>query len=191
MTAQIMDKIFYSDDEYSIIAIENDWPFEPLNYGLQPKATSTACYRGYYCEYSFLENHLALSKLCIGFDIEKKPIFMGIDAKKSKYYKFNGFWEYSAINMPIDYSGGIVIGREFIREFYVHMGFHRPHCFKYVIELYIKKGKIDKSIDHSKRMDEVRQLIRSNKESASKFSLHDGNIEQFVEDSFSLSYVKK
>lgn len=191
MTAQISDNILYSNNEYSIAAIEKEWPFDPQNYGFQPKPTHTACYRGYYCEYSILGEHLVLSKLRIGLDESKKPTFIGVEAQKSKYFKFDGFCEYSDVNLPIEYTGGIVIGRDFLQEFYIHMGFHRPHCYRYVLELLISKGKLVEFIDHSKRMEEVREMVRMKKQSNDKLSLSDKEIKQFIEESFSLSYKKK
>ncbi|HEX9061965.1 MAG TPA: hypothetical protein VF941_17450 [Clostridia bacterium] len=186
MTAQISDSIFYLNEKYSVIAIENEWPFNPVNHGLNPIATSTACYRGYYCEYSILEEQLVLSKLNIGLNEANLPILNGVEAKKNKYFKVNHFWEYNMVNLPVKYSGGIIIGRDFLRKFYVHMGFHRAHCFKFVIELIIKDGKLVQTNDHSKCMEEVRRIIESN-----TFSLDNKDIEKFVEDSFSLSYEKK
>lgn len=76
--------------------------------------------------------------------------------------------EYSDVNLPIKYSGGIVIGRDFLQEYYVHMGFHRPHCYKYVIDLLMDKGKLVRYIDHSKLMEEVRHLMKTQKESNDK-----------------------
>jgi len=190
MTAQISDIIFYSNNQYSIVALEKELPFHPKNYGLEPQPVSTACYRGYYCEYSLIENQLVLSKLNIGLK-EDKPAINGIQPQKGKHFETSGFWEYNDLNIPIDYSGGMVIGSQLILEFYIHMGFQRPHSFKEVFELIIDKGKLIECIDHSKRMEEIRDMIGKKRQSKDTSAISHDDVSRFVEDSFSLSYEKK
>lgn len=165
MTAQISDIIFYSNKKYDLVAIEKELEFHPENYGLEPQPVSTACYRGYYCEYSFIEKQLVLSKLNINLKEEDKPAINGIQPQKSKHFETSGFWEYNDLNIPMDYSGGIIIARKFMAEFYIHMGFQQPYSYKEVFELIIDKGKLLECIDHSKRMEEIRDMLGKKRES--------------------------
>lgn len=191
MTAQISDQIFYCNENYSIVAIENEWSFTPQSYGLKPVATSTACYRGYYTKYSVIDDYLLLNQLNIGLNETKLPPFNGVVARKSKYFKLNSFYEYSDVNLPINYSGGLIVGFDFLREFYVHMRFHRAHCYKQVYELIFDKGKLIESINHNKSMEEVRNNITTIKETNHDSIMTSDEINDFVSDSFSLKYDKK
>ena len=56
MTAQIEDPIYYDGRKWSLIASTSDFLLNPNDYGLQTKSTSTACWRGYYGEYSITDN---------------------------------------------------------------------------------------------------------------------------------------
>lgn len=163
MSSQISDYIKYNDCEYSIAAIENEWPFNPEIYGFRPRATSTANYRGYYCRYAIKDDQLLLDTLYIQLEEDETPTFRGIAAQKGKYYKTNHLFEYRDIGFLINYSGGMIIGNEFLQEFYVHMGFQRAHCYKYVKEILFEDGKIIEVMDHSEKMEQVRKSIRDNK----------------------------
>lgn len=186
MTAQISDKILFEDSTYSLIAIENEWPFKPNEYGFNPIMMSTACWRGYYCKYDILDGNVFLNELTISLE-DKPPTWRGITAKRTDI--FGEAAVYTNVNLKIDYSGGIIIGRDFIREFYVHMGFHRPHCYKFVYELVFDNGKLSKISDRSENMKRIRDNIRGNRTTKSTNTIHE--IEEFIRRSFSLSFGDK
>lgn len=191
MTAQISDFVEYNNNKYAIVAIQNDWPFSPENYGITPIATSSANYRGYFCDYAIKEGALILEELFVGQDENNIPTFNGVTAIKNRFYRINHIFEYKDVGLPVNYSGGIIIGNDFIEEFYVHMGFHRAHCYKYVKEIIFENGNVIKVIDHSEKMEKVREKIRKINDTSGDVQNSEKNIMQFIEDSFSRSYNKK
>lgn len=186
MTAQISDQFTYQRRNHEVVAIERGELFKPEDHGFQPVMLNTACWRGYYCRYAIPKDRLVLATLNIGLDPESPPpAWLGIIPKKEGLFKTDHAWEYPDLNLPLPYTGGIVIGREFIREFYVHMGFHRPHCYRYVIELAFREGRLINATDHSETMEAIREKIRAFGDNGR------GNISEFIEDAFSLSFEKK
>ena len=191
MTAQVSDTLIFEGTEFSIAAIEKKWPFKPQDHGFEPVGMSTACWRGYYCVYNVNQGGLVLERLNLGCGENKPPNWKGIQPRRGEFFKYNNMWEYINVSLPIGYSGGIIIGYDFIRDFYVHMGFHRPHCYRLVKELIFDDGRLVKNIDHSEKMGQTRQMIESASKSSSEDTRTRKEIEQFVEDAFSMSYDKK
>lgn len=186
MTAQISDEILFEGNTYSLVAIENEWPFKPSEHGFNPIMMSTACWRGYYCKYDIIDENIFLNELTIRLE-DKPPIWRDIKAKKADI--FGEASVYINVNLGINYSGGIIIGRDFIREFYVHMGFRRPHCYKFVYELGFDNGKLSKISDYSEDIKRIRDKIRENKITKNINTIHE--IEEFIRGSFSFSYGDK
>ncbi len=56
---------------------------------------------------------------------------------------------YDNLNLPLPFSGGFLIARDFIRELYVHMGFHPAWKFREVWELLFDNGILKESQDVS------------------------------------------
>ena len=65
MTAQIGDKYKYQKQEFTIVALSSRMLFDPKDFGLEPNSRSTACWRGYWCEYDITDEELLLKNfLC-------------------------------------------------------------------------------------------------------------------------------
>src|SRR5262245_9928375 len=102
MTAQIADRLLFEGTEYSIAALEREWPFDPKAHGFEPVSTSTACWRGYYCHYAVRDNALLLLRLVVGMRGRAPSEWRGIQPKQGEFFKFDGMWTYSDVEMPID-----------------------------------------------------------------------------------------
>ena len=188
MTAQISDFIVWNRDEWSICALENEWPFDPKEaFGIEPQMLSTACWRGYHCKYEITESQIFLSELCIGIK-GQVPKIEGVEGRKDKYRGV----VYKGLHFPVEYSGGVILGKGFMNEFYVHMGFHRPHCYEKVFELFVENGKLLGSEDCTSKMEKIRDIVRAYKEeNSSNTKPTKEEISSFVEEAFSLDYSTK
>lgn len=142
MTAQVSDKLFHECDEYDIAAVEKAWPFRPEDHGFQPYPSNTACRRGYYARYAIVDGALILDALNVTVRVGHPPPWRGIQPRQGEFWKYDRSWTCEGVALPIRYSGGVIVGRDFLREFYVHMGFHRPHCFAVVLELFFDDGQL-------------------------------------------------
>lgn len=179
MTAQISDTLKYQNQEYEILAIENKFPFKPQDHGFNPVMMHTACYRGYYCLYAIKEEKLLLSELTINQE-EKLPIWRGVKPIQKNFTELT----YSGLDLPIEYTGRLIIGKGLIEKFYQHMGYQQPHCFEEVLEFKFNSGKLDKLKDKSKKAKKIRTLIQENKPPKKE-------ITKYIRDAFSLSYGEK
>lgn len=206
MTAQIGDIYKYGKKEYRIVAMSAGMPFNPKHYGLEPHPSSTACYRGYWCEYSLDDEKLVLKNLYL-FNMDGNyPPLNGIVVAPQEYEEcwgskpgmkgiqkitvpaYMGHRAYKELNMLIPYTGKILLGDGFMHEYYIHMGFQRAWAYKKLIEFIFDKGIAVACNDFSHYAKAQRQAMKEQNENP---RYPDGNVPKFVEDSFSLDYSDK
>jgi hypothetical protein len=82
MTEQISDSFEYEGRHYSIVDVNGDSLFNPIQYGIKPVSWSTACWNGYLCTYKIQHQMLYLNtlKVCL-----TKPSFGGTKEVKKVY----------------------------------------------------------------------------------------------------------
>lgn len=68
---------------------------------------------------------------------------------------------YDEIGLEIDFTGRILIAQDFIRELYVHAGFHPAWKFETVLELIFWKGRLLVTHDVSGRISSLRSFMRT------------------------------
>ena len=78
MTTQIENSFHFQDQVYGIAGILEDDLFYPGDYGLHPVQASTACYRGYYSEFSVVESRLILNRLEVRLIGKTEDGFKGV-----------------------------------------------------------------------------------------------------------------
>ena len=193
MTAQINDRFIYKDKEYAISALEHPHMFFDISkFGITPEPESTACWRGYVATFTIgSDNRLLLTNLLTNNGNGKSNIISisGIQPHITKPEGLvNGYkrWrnlEYTQINLPIDYSGGMMITAGFIRERYVHMGFQSPWSYNEVIELVFSDGICSGTNDLAK----VAQTRRTQDEPLTRPDCFD-NVPKWICDAFDLGY---
>jgi hypothetical protein len=94
------------------------------------------------------------------------------------------------INLPILYTGSILITKNFIRDRYVHMGFQSPFSYETVIQLTFKDGKLVSS----KNISDIAKSIRKKKINLNKRPTNSNDYESmlnWVDGCFDLSFEKK
>lgn len=203
MTGQINDIFKHKRNKYNLVALSEPIGFEPKEYGLEPHASCTACWRGYWCEYDIRDDGLYLDKLFLHNEEDKYPVFNGITAVapgfeelecidgssnkrgKRKFTKNMGHWTYDNVNLLIPYTGKILLGDKFLQEYYIHMGYQQAFAYETLVEFVFDNGKLVETIDHSNTVKKMR-------ESMDLEELVDRNdLNKFVNDSFSLDYKTK
>ena len=205
MTAQIGDVYKYKNKKFSVVALSNPINFSPQDYGLNPQASCTACWNGYWCEYHIEDDMLLLKNLFMFNSKGDYPPLNGVGVIEQTYHEAlrlgpggkkekimmednMGHREYRDVNLPINYDGKILVGDEFIREYYIHMGYQRAWAYKVLLEFVFEDGKLIETIDHS----DTAQRLRTEIETGNKNI--DGerrNIPLFVNKSFSLDMKDK
>ncbi|HSX52739.1 MAG TPA: hypothetical protein VLF09_17375 [Cellvibrio sp.] len=196
MTAQVADRFIYLGSPFHLAAYSNGELFYPDQHGYRPFPASTACWRGYCCEYAVKNGRLVLHQLCINHDggeaeqtaqtsppaLNSKPAALSTETHIGK-------WLFDDVSLPLDYSGGVVIGRDFIYSLYAHMGFHPAWKYETVYELIFESGNLVHTSDLSHRMAEAREKIAKNPaEDIGDYS--NEQIEQWIKNCFRRDYMR-
>lgn len=197
MSGQINDKLIYNDAEYNISAIEFPEAFIDIySLGIKPKMNSTACWRGYVATYTINNSKLVLDKLYTnnGNNIENEPPLINnklpniiIKEGLIDEYKNSRDFVYENIDLPINYTGSIIITNELIMERYVHMGFQSPTSYKVVIQLIFNEGQLVSSND----LSSIATSIRKNNIELAERKINKMDLIQWIKDSFNISFFNK
>jgi hypothetical protein len=192
MTAQFNDVFIYQGKRFSIAGISTGELFKPSDFGLYPIQASTACWRGYVATFAIFDSHLVLDTVSVNLRETMAPTINGIMAgePKDRFKLFSHV--YNNLKYRIHYTGGILIGDDFIRELYVHMGFHPAWKYKMVFELTFDNGRLTGELDRSawaaQKRHEFMESTRNDKPEKMPTMKEIGD---FVERSFDRTYKKK
>lgn len=209
MTAQIGDIYKKDRQEYTVVAMSAPSAFDPKDYGLEPNCSCTACWRGYWCEYNIDDDRLLLQNLFMFNKNGDYPVLNGVSISSAEYVQREAYqggfkkrnkkiitverhWghrEYKNVNLPVSYTGRILVGAGFIPKYCINMGFQRCWAYKTLIEFVFEEGILLDCIDHSQTAQELRTEIDAREADPSHPAV--GDISQFVEESFSLDYKIK
>ena len=191
MTAQFNDIFRYQKKEFNVAGISAGELFQPSIFGLHPIPASTACWRGYVAVYAVSDSHLVLDELSVNLQEQLGPAIHGVmpEEPTGRFRLFNNL--YRNLNYRFNYTGGLLIADEFIRELYVHMGFHPAWKYKTVFELIFADGRLTGEFDRSEKMAELRQMIQeSDRQDKPPKMPSEKEISDFVERSFDRTYTK-
>ena len=173
MTAQISDTFIFKGDEYSLIGMNGGDLASPEQFGMESEMIHTACYRGFYARYELTEEALYLRELTLR---EKNGNYLPIGeispAKEDYQATYHGLSE------VVPFTGKIRLAKDFIEEFYIHMGYQKPTAFKTVLDITLKNGRIVEIKDRSQEMEQKRGAFKKHYES--------GNMLQMIDEAFSL-----
>ncbi len=158
MTAQISDPVLYQGKCYDLAGENGTGLFDPGEHGMNPIGKCTACWRGFICAYRVGDQALRLDQLSICLN-GPAPVLFGIQPKsfgaESSLFDF----VYEELNYKVPYSGGLLLGLDFIDELYVHMGFHPAWKYREVHELIFDAGNLIQAADRSKEIAQFRQEV--------------------------------
>lgn len=163
MTAQIGDIFKYRKDKYCLANMSEGFEWHPSDFGLNPESCTTACHRGFFCEYTIKDNQLFLTELCIHCKNEKYPLLFGKSCDRDKFMRpkenLLGHCTYSNINIPIEYTGTMLLGNDFIEKYYIGWSVELPHGFKKLFAVEFEKGKVIGEQELSKATRNYRNLM--------------------------------
>ncbi|MCE7748382.1 MAG: hypothetical protein GPJ51_08285 [Candidatus Heimdallarchaeota archaeon] len=181
MTGQIADSFLFNTEVYSLSGISEGELFSPFDYGLFPRAATTACWRGHVLYFTVAGGYLTLVDMEV--NAEEEPEINGV---KPIIREQSLRLHYQDLNIKLDFSGKIIIAKDFIREMYVHMGFQRSTAYKTVVELEFEKGKFVSEKDLSSKMKKKRR--KKPDEGARPKSMEERDMSEWIKGTFSLEY---
>lgn len=132
-------QIIYSDKEYSVLAMEQEYIVHPAAFGLVPLAKSSL-----QCSFSLIlhidDYHLFLDRI----------VLHNCD-DSDKHYEFE--------KCMVSYNGAILIGANPVNEYYLKDS--QPACFSYqnVKEFVFADGVLITTVDQNKAMLRIRKNI--------------------------------
>lgn len=159
MTAQMPDSFLLQDKKFIIAGVNGGELFHPLDHDMKPLPRITSCWRGYVCTYKAKENKMLLDMLQVNLGHEG-PAIREVRPVFSSQGMFDNI--YKGLELPMDFTGGILAADGFIRELYVHMGFHPAWKYETVFELSFSQGNVLEIRDVSREMAELRDKMRRN-----------------------------
>jgi len=196
MTAQAQDSLHYLGEQHALAAFSDGEPFSPTDAGYRPVMASTACWRGYVCGYEVRDGLLHLNELRVNHQPGEVPItrrrqppdLNGVAAVRDEN-SYVGDWHFCNVNLPLAYRGGLVIGRDFIRELYVHMGFHPAWKYQHVHELVFERGRLVEAHDASSEIARLRTRMQDELKPGQAATRH--QIRTWIANCFSRDYSHK
>jgi hypothetical protein len=195
MTAQASDKFIFNGREYAVVGIHNskyanlpgaktDVLFSPHEFDLKPIGVMSACWRGYICEYGIQDNKLVVENLRVWLE---KPGHKINGVTPILHREGSRLYIYKGLNENLDFTGGVLIADDFIKELYVHMGFHPAWKFREVVELIFDRGEIVDTRDVSEQMEKIRNEM-VHKPLQPGLEEGEERIKSWIESTFSLDY---
>jgi hypothetical protein len=158
MTAQFSDPVKYRGKRYAIAGKNGTGLFDPATHGLNPVGKCSACWRGFVCTYAVERGELLLDALAVCLD-EPAPALLG--APPGPDEGGNRLFDavYQGLNHRVPYTGGLLLADGFIKELYVHMGFHPAWKYREVHEVVFRNGSVVQEADRSKEIAEFRREL--------------------------------
>jgi len=156
MTAQFPDIVDLDGRQYTIAGISGTGLFDPAEHGLRPVGKCSACWRGYICVYRIDERALVLDTLKANVDGPAAELF-GVPPGTDRDPPFDAV--YHELDRKVPFTGGLLLGRSFIDELYVHMGFHPAWKYREVRELIFEDGVLVREANRSAEAAELRKAM--------------------------------
>lgn len=181
MTGQIADEFRYNGEMYDLVGIDGDGLLSPTDFGMIPRAGSTACWRGFQMFYNCVNGELLLEQM--NLNTQEAILVNGIEPKNGEY----GFSHvYENLKLKVPFTGRIRIGKDFISSMYVHMGFQSSESYETVIELEIENGKVIRIKDLSSLMKQRRK--QGLEKPAQPTTTEDDDVKDWIADRFSQTF---
>lgn len=178
MTAQQGDILKDREQTYTILRRLGEELFRPEAYGLHPISIHTACRRGYRCTYELRDSFLTLRELLVKDGLGVYPPINGVGIAgrgaasplPSDFESMpdprprlpSGPETYKDIDLPIPYTGKLLLADDFDFRYYIHMGLQRPHGFRKLYTYSFQDGKLIEITDHCETASMLRELCDQN-----------------------------
>ena len=167
MSQQVEDPFNWKGETWVFLSAENVYSiFEPNKFGLNPEWIDTACYKGFVIEFSVVDDRLFLQRLIINTEDDKYPPINDVLAQYARKDKrdgwIDGYHVYDKINLFLEYTGTIIIGKDFKEDRYGGSSFTGPYSYYTTFDLKFENGiLIDYEETSGKYKGTVQQCVRT------------------------------
>ena len=148
MSGQMSDVVVVEGEEFALIEPPSGTLIDLRSYGLKPVSMHSANTRGELVRFRILDNTLLVSDLQVG-SLEAPPALGGVEATTDEYGQV---WTYLGLDLPVDFTGDLVIGADPLLDVYVHVGFLPAWHYERVLAFAIESGNVTASEDRSEQV---------------------------------------
>ena len=146
MSAQLENHLYWKFKSYTFICAKDIYTlFDPEIYNLKPDPIESCCWDGFVISFRIKKKQLYIKSLDINCENDDYPLINGIPPVKTWYSNYH---LYKNLNIPLTYTGKIVIGKHLKKTFQDH-AFTNPHSYKITYELSFKNGILINSVETS------------------------------------------
>lgn len=162
MTVQVGDIYKHNQIEYEIVKTSAPLVFNPQNYGIRPESVVTCCWNGYWCEYTTVNGNLLLETLYIHSKDNCYPQINGICAEPDnpKVFEHMGHHFYKHLNIPIPYTGKILIVKGYVPGYSSPIGHRHILGYQAYLELIFENGILNTVLDQTHIAQELRDQVK-------------------------------
>ena len=162
MTAQIGDVYRYKGVEYDCLKLSDGRLFYAKEHGFHPSAVDTNCWDGYWCEFE-ITNVVKLQTLSIHDKDCRYPPLNGVSiTPHSGTLAFVNpemiHEKYENLDMPLDYTGRILLADGFIWQYRINIGLQRPFAYQTLLSVSFEKGVLKEVLDQSWIAEKLRSI---------------------------------
>lgn len=165
MTAQILDTANFQEYSHLVVGYAPKMPFDPVAHGYSPVATTTACYRGWACEFE-VGHHLVLTGLTLSHQPSEVPASRKIPPPDLGGVKAMpalenpvGSWRFVGLGLPLPFTGGLILGRLSDSPFQGIPAFHHVLLCDGVTEIVFDSGRLVTAVDRSSAANRLKQEL--------------------------------
>jgi hypothetical protein len=159
------DVMHIEDEVWWLWGVNGEGFFEPSEHGLNVSGwSSTACYRGFQSTYQIHLDYLRLHWLEINLDKSTALPINGRSPRKRSEKDFPawGNWIYPEVELPILFSGGLLLCRERVKKPPCGTGPELAWAVEHAQELVFENGRLMESHNRSRAMAEIREEVAAN-----------------------------
>jgi len=173
MSGQMSDVIVVDDEEFALVEPLSGTLFDVRSHGVAPVTMHSANTRGELARYRIEEGRLLLSDLQVG-SVDAPPAINGVEPSTDEYGQV---WTYLDLDVPVAFSGDLIVGADPILELYVHAGFLPAWHYERVLAFALDNGLVVGTED---RTEEV-AAFRAERTGADAAPDDDGVFERFLD----------
>lgn len=148
MSGQMSDVIVINGEEFAIVEPAGDVLFDARSHGISPVMMHTANTRGVNARYRIENGQLLLSELQVG-SIDAPPPLGDISATTDEYGQT---WTYLEVDLPITWTGDLILGSGPIRELFVPSGFLPVWHYERVLAIDLEAGVVESTEDRTEQV---------------------------------------
>jgi len=164
LTAQMSDEVVLRDRTYGLTEAKGAGLFDPAEVGLHLLPRCTACWRGFVCRYELQGEELVLGYLHVALNtmrglesaLRSAPIINRVGPTTPDEPRAGFSAIYEGLGLGVPFTGEMLLGSGFIRELYVHMGFHPAWKHREVKRLTFEQGRMIEERGVSTQVAQIR-----------------------------------